>query len=217
MKVKLISAHLDLGQITEVLLLWSAFFGQAIEAMKCLFLVFISFKLKTDIVRHTFSLKWHSFGYDAPPASDMMCEIWVMRASPAVALGVAPVGGLGERWWSPAPCLQQMQMSLQMGGTSCRGESWRPNSYNGIHWVAESLAPKRIPSMRKWESELVGGMWGRTTVWRGTLAMLHSLGISLQEWSVTYLQGMAIDTLLHKECEVTNWLQKNATQRLHHS
>ena len=59
--------------------------------------------------------------------------------------------------------------------------------------------------------ELVGGMWAP---FEEELRPLSAPGISLQEWSLTYLQGMAIDTLSCKECEVTNWLQKNACYSL---
>ena len=94
------------------------------------------------------------------------------------------------------------------GGRSCGGESWRANSYNGIHWVAESVAPGKDPEHVR---ELVGGMWAP---FEEELRPLSAAGISLQEWSLTYLQGMAIDTLSCKECEVTNWLQKNACYSL---
>ena len=82
----------------------------------------------------------------------MMCEIWVMRASPAVAQGVAPRGAVGrndEAWAVFATNANVPADGVgEGGGTSCGGESWRANSYNGIHWVAESvLAPERIPSM----------------------------------------------------------------------
>ena len=76
-----------------------------------------------------------------------------MCASPAVAQGVAPggaVGGDDEAWAVFATNANVPADGVGEGGgsTSCGGESWRVNSYNGIHWVAESvLAPERIPSM----------------------------------------------------------------------
>ena len=112
-----------------------------VAILKCLLYISISLNFETDIVRHSFCLKWHSFGwdappasdfclkwhsfgYDAPPASDMMCEIWVMRASPAVAQGVAPVGGCREKWWSLAPCLQQMQFLISTTKQMLFIKSW---------------------------------------------------------------------------------------------
>ena len=95
----------------------------------------------------------------------------------------------------PGSCLQQMQMSSEgRGSGSCSGESW---SYNGIHWVAESLAPERISSMRNVPSESF-------RISRGSWNLPPSLGICLSERG--HWQGMALEAL--------HWFAQNAQSQI---
>ena len=79
-------------------------------------------------------------------------------------------------------------------GGSCSGESW---SYNGIHWVAESLAPERISSMRNVPSESF-------RISRGSWNLPPSLGICLSERG--HRQGMALEAL--------HWFAQNAQSQI---
>ena len=79
-------------------------------------------------------------------------------------------------------------------GGSCSGESW---SYNGIHWVAESLAPERISSMRNVPSESF-------RISRGSWNLPPSLGICLSERG--HRHGMALEAL--------HWFKQNAQSQI---
>ena len=79
---------------------------------------------------------------------DMMCEIWVMRASPAVAQGIAG----GEKWWGLRRVCNKCKCPWRWGGTSCCGESCQLTMGRGICGLGKD--PKHV-------REMVGGMWGR--------------------------------------------------------
>ena len=129
------------------------------------------------------------------PQSDMMREIWVMRTSLWDAQGV--LWGRAchrERWWSLARVCNKCKCPQREEGGSCSGESW---SYNGIHWVAESLAPERISSMRNVPSESF-------RISRGSWNLPPSLGICLSERG--HWQGMALEAL--------HWFAQNAQSQI---
>ena len=100
-----------------------------------------------------------------------------------------------QRWWSLARVCNKCKCpQREEEGGSCSGESW---SYNGIHWVAESLAPERISSMRNVPSESF-------RISRGSWNLPPSLGICLSERG--HRQGMALEAL--------HWFAQNAQSQI---
>ena len=143
------------------------------------------------MLKHCFDLKWHSFGCNSPPASDMIWEIWVMRASPAVAQGIAG----GEKWWGLRRVCNKCKCPWRWGGTSCCGESCQLTMGRGICGLGKD--PEHV-------RELVGGMWGRG------LKLCQSLsrnGHSHRNgyWHIV-LQGTRGHRLVKdKECPHSSW------------
>ena len=89
-----------------------------------------------------------------------MCEIWVMRASPAVARGVAPVGGLPREMMKPGPVFAtNANVPADGGGAHHVAEKAGGQSLTMGSTGSRNLWPRK--RSRACESELVGGMWGR--------------------------------------------------------